>query len=301
MKSIEKEILLKANNLIRVGMCTAIVLAGFACSNEGNEPQKSPTLVPTLAPTGAQTQVPATPDVVTFPAKDVIMTVNGEPVDRALVLSYATERGFDLKDPTQLKIATDYVAELLAIAHAARLDAYSTTPEFALSQLKVAASVYVKHLASTPAFTDAEVQANFEGQIAATGGVQLHVQHIIVNQVLAAQTAQAALASGKAFSAVMAELRGTPGVLDAKDLGWITVLSLPEALRTSALALAPGSYTPTPISLGSTSHFLNVIDSKPLATPSFADVKEGMRKAMEETRAERLIDKINAQSKVELR
>ena len=270
-------------------MCTVVVLAGFACSNEGSEPQKSPTTTP------------VTSSVLTFPAKDVIMTVNGEPVDRALVLSYANERGFDLKDPAQLKIATDYVAELLAIAQAARLDAYSTTPEYALSQLKVAASVYVKHLASTPAFTDAEVQANFEGQIAATGRVQLNVQQIIVNQVLAAQTVQAALASGKPFSAVMAELRGTPGVLDAKDLGWITVLSLPEALRAPTLTLAPGSYTPTPISLGSTSHFLNVIETKPLATPSFADVKDGMRKAMEETRAERSIEKINAQSKVELR
>ncbi len=280
---------MKAINLFRIGMCTVVVLAGFACSNEGTEPQKSPNLTPTTA--GA----------LTFPAKDVIMTVNGEPVDRALVLSYANERGFDLKDPAQLKIATDYVAELVAIAQAAQLDSYSATPEYALSQLKVAASVYVKHLASTPAFTDAEVQANFEGQIAATGGVQLNVQQIIVNQVVAAQTVQAALASGKPFSAVMAELRGTPGVLDAKDLGWITVLSLPEALRTPTLGLAPGSYTPTPISLGSTSHFLNVIETKPLTTPSFADVKDGMRKAMEETRAERSIDKINAMSKVELR
>ncbi len=283
---------MKAINLIRIGLCAAVVLAGVACSKGANEAQNPAALAPSVS---------AATGVLTFPAKDVIMTVNGEPVDRALVLSYANERGFDLTDPAQLKIATDYVAELLAIAQAARLDSYSTSPEYALNQLKVAASVYVKHLASTPAFTDAEVQANFEGQIAATGGVQLHVQQIIVNQVLAAQTVQAALASGKPFSAVMAELRGTPGVLDAKDLGWITVLSLPEALRAPTLALAPGSYTPTPISLGSASHFLNVIETKPLTAPNFADVKEGMRKAMEETRAERSIDKINAQSKVELR
>ena len=278
---------MKATNLIRIGLCAAVVLAAFACSKQNNSAQHSP------APAGV--------GVLTFPAKDVVMTVNGEPVDRALVASYAKEKGFDLNDPAQLKIASEKVAEFVAIAQAGRADPYSATPEYALDQLKVAASVYVKHLSSTPAFTDAEVQANFNAQIEATGGLQLHVQQIVVNQALAAQTVQAALASGKSFSAVMTELRGTEGVLEAKDLGWITVLSLPQALRAPTLALAQGGFTATPISLGETSYFQNVLETKALVTPNFADVKDGMRQAMEATRAERLIDKINTQSKVELR
>lgn len=282
---------MKATKLMQVGLCTVFVLATFACSKESNNAENSPT----STPTGSSNAV------LSFPAKDVFMSVNGESVDRAIVASYANERGFDLNDPAQLKIATEKVAEFVAVAQAARQDPYSATPEYALNQLKVAASVYVKHLSSTPAFTDAEVQAHFDAQIAATGGMQLNVQQIIVNQVLAAQTVQAALASGKPFSAVMTELRGTSGVLEAKELGWITVLSLPEPLRAPTLALAQGGHTETPISLGEMSYFLNVTETKPLATPNFADVKEGMRTAMEQTRAELLIDKINAQRKVELR
>lgn len=278
---------MKATNLIRIGLCAAVVLAA-ACSQENKNAQNAP------APAAAT-------GVLAFPAKDVAMTVNGEQIDRALVASYAKEKGFDLSDPAQFKIASEKVAEFVAIAQAGRADPYSATPEYALEQLKVAASVYVKHLSSTPAFTDAEVQANFDAQMAATGGLQLHVQQIVVNQVLAAQTVQAALASGKAFSAVMTELHGTPGVLEAKDLGWITVLSLPPVLRAPTLALAKGGFTATPINLGETSYFQNVAETKALAAPNFAEVKDGMRKAMEETRAERLIDKINAQSKVELR
>lgn len=282
---------MKATELIRIGFCTVFVLAAFACSKETNDSENSPALTLTGTATG----------VLTFPAKDVFMSVNGEPVDRAIVASYANERGFDLNDPAQLKIATEKVAEFVAVAQAARQDPYSETPEYALNQLKVAASVYVKYLSSTPKFTDAEVQAHFAAQIAATGGMQLNVQQIIVNQVLATQTVQAALASGKPFSAVMTELRGTPGVLEAKELGWITVLSLPQPLRAPTLALAKGGFNETPISLGEMSYFLNVTETKPLATPNFADVKEGMRTAMEQTRAELLIDKINAQRKVELR
>ena len=281
---------MKATNFIRIGLCAAVVLAAFACSKQNNSAQNS------SAPAAA-----AGVGVLTFPAKDVVMTVNGERVDRALVASYAKEKGFDLNDPAQLKIASEKVAEFVAIAQAGRADPYSATPEYALEQLKVAASVYVKHLSSTPAFTDAEVQANFDAQMAATGGLQLNVQQIVVNQALAAQTVQAALASGKSFSAVMTELRGTEGVLEAKDLGWITVLSLPQALRAPTLALAQGGFTATPISFGATSYFQNVLETKALVTPNFADVKDGMRQAMEATRAERLIDKINAQSKVELR
>ena len=287
---------MKVVNLIRIGTCAVVVLAGFACSKENNSAQNSP-VAPEASAAPAALGVP----VLNFPVKDVFMSVNGEPVDRALVVSYAQEKGFDLNDPAQRKIAGEKVAEIVAIAQAGQRDPYSATPEYALDQLKVAASVYVKHLSSAPAFTDAEVQANFDAEIAATGGLQLHVQQIIVNQVLAAQTVQAALASGKPFSAAIAELRGTPGVVDAKDLGWITVLSLPQALRAPTLALAHGGFTATPISLGQSSYFQNVVETKPLAAPNFADVKDGMRKAMEQARAERLIDTINAQSKVELR
>ena len=283
---------MKATNLIRFGLCIVIISAGFACSESTNGIQNSPELT---------SAAPAASTVLTYPAKDIFMTVNGEPIDRALISSYAKDRGFDLNDPAQLKIAAEKVAEFVAIAQAARQDPYSATPEYALNQLKVAASVYVKHLSSNPAFTDAEVQANFDSQIAATGGVQLHVQQIITTDQLAAQTVQAALATGKPFSAVLEELRGTQGVREAKDLGWVTVLSFPEVLRAPTLALAAGGYTPSPISLGDASYFLNVSESKALSAPNFAEVKDGMRTAMEQTRAERLIDKINAQSKVELR
>ena len=282
---------MKVTHLIRAGICTAFVLTVVACSKENASAQSAANAATTTNVAG----------VVTFPAKDVIMSVNGEPVDRALVASYASEKGFDLNDPTQLKIASEKVAEFVAIAQAARQDAYSATPEYALNQLKIAASVYVKHLSSTPAFTDAEVKANFDSQIAATGGMQLNVQQIIVNQIAAAQTVQAALASGKPFSAVMAEVRGTPGVLEAKDLGWITVISLPPVLRAPTLALAPAGFTATPINVGESTYFLNVVETKPLTPPNFDEVKDGMRKAMEQTRAERLINEINAQSKVELR
>ncbi len=282
---------MKVTNLIRVGMCAVLVLTVVACSKDNGSAPSSPNVV----------AAPPASGVLTFAAKDVFMSVNGEAVDRSLLVSYAKEKGLDLNDPSQLKIASNKVAELVAIAQAARLDPYSATPEYALDQLKVAASVYVRYLSSNPAFTDAEVQKRFDAQIAATGGLELNVQQIIVNQVLAAQTVQAALASGKSFSTVMTEIRGTPGVLEAKDFGWITVLSLPEALRTPTLALAKGGFTPTPIRVGANSYFQNVVESKALAAPNFAEVKDGMRKAMEQTRAEQLIDKITAQSKVELR
>lgn len=282
---------MKVTNLIRLGWCAALALTVVACAKENSD-----------APNSADAATaPKVGNVMTFPPKDVIMSVNGEPVDRALVASYASEKGFDLNDPTQLKIASEKVAEFVAIAQAARQDAYSATPEYALNQLKVTASVYVKHLSSTPAFTDAEVKANFDSQIAATGGMQLNVQQIIVNQITAAQTVQAALATGKPFVDVMTEMRGTPGVLEAKDLGWITVISLPPVLRAPTLALAPAGFTATPINVGESTYFLNVVETKPLTPPNFDEVKDGMRKAMEQTRAERLINEINAQSKVELR
>jgi hypothetical protein len=277
----------------RLSLCATMIALSGACSRA---PETTVSSAADSSATNAANRVRAT----NFPVVNAFMQVNGEAIDRALVLSYASERGFDVNDPAQLKNAADKVAELVAVTQAGQADAYSKTPEYALAQLKLAASVYVSHLASTPPFSDRDVKAHFDKQIAATGGLQLNMQQIVSNDVLTAQTVQAALASGKSFAAVMSELRGTPGVREAKDLGWVTVLNLLEPLRAPALALGTAGFSKEPIAIGGAQYFLNIIESRALTAPQFSEVADGMRKAMEASRADQRIEEINARSKVEI-
>lgn len=238
---------------------------------------------------------------VAFDAKDVFMSVNGEPVDRALVLAYAKERGFDLTDPTQVQLAADKLAEFVAVVQAGKAQAFGKSPEFALQQLKSDAAIFLEQMSNEPPLTDADVEASYKSQVAATGGVQLNLQQMVFTDRMAAQSALSRLASGSSFAALMAELRSSPGVREVKDWGFTTVISLPEPVRAPVLALKAGGYTSEAIPLGDLYYLVNVSESKELAVPEFAAVKDGLRKAMMQTRAQEAVAKIKAQTKVEVR
>lgn len=238
---------------------------------------------------------------VAFAAKDVFMSVNGEQIDRALVLAYAKERGFDLTDPTQVQLAAEKLAEFVAVVQNGKSQAFGASPEFALQQLKSDAAIFLEQMSNNPPLTDADVEASYKAQVAATGGVQLNLQQIVFNDRMAAQSAQTALAGGRAFADLMVELRSGPGVREVKDWGFTTVISLPEPLRAPVLALQAGGYTPEAIPLGDIYYLVNVSGSKELAVPDFATVKEGLRKSMMQTRAQEAVAKIKAQTKVEVR
>jgi peptidyl-prolyl cis-trans isomerase C len=259
------------------------------------------TPTPDNTQTSSATTAPTVPSATAFPARDVFMSVNGEAVDRALVLAYVAQRGFDANDPVQLQQAADKLGEFIAIVQAGRADPYAQTAEFAVEKLKSDAALTMQRFASNPPLTDAEVQAGYQAQIAATGGVQLNLQHLMTLDVATAQTIQAALAAGKSFADVMQEMRGNSSVKESKDWGWTTVISLPEPLREPTLALKNGGFTPSAIHLGQQYYFVNVIAAKAFEAPQFDTVKDGMRKAMEQNRVQAAIAKIKAQAKIELR
>jgi peptidyl-prolyl cis-trans isomerase C len=277
--------------LIASLVALASLLALAACSPT---PDNTQSATATTTPT-------ATPSATAFPARDVFMSVNGEAVDRALVLAYIAQRGFDANDPVQLQLAADKLGEFIAIVQAGRADPYAQTPEFAVEQLKSDAALAMQRFASNPPLSDAEVQAGYQAQIAATGGVQLNLQHLMTLDVATAQTIQAALAAGKSFAAVMQEMQGNSSVKENKDWGWTTVISLPEPLREATLALKNGGFTPSAMHLGQQYYFVNVSAAKPFEAPQFETVKDGMRKAMEQNRVQEAIAKIKAQAKIELR
>jgi hypothetical protein len=269
-----------------------------ACS-----PSSAPTpssVTPSQAPLGA-------PSVLSFPVNDAFMTVNGEAVDRALVLAYARERGFDANDPAQLKQAADKLAEFVAIAQAGLSAPDAQSPEAALERVKTSAASYMARVSSQPPLTDADVEADYQRQIQAAGGVQVNLAQITLSELQAAQIVQAALAAGKPFSAVMAEMKGAPGVQEVRDIGWTSVIALPEPLRAPVLALQPsvpggtGGTTPSPLALGGAYYFFNVVESRAFTPPPFAQVKDGLRTAMEQNRVREKIAQIKAQAKIELR
>jgi peptidyl-prolyl cis-trans isomerase C len=237
---------------------------------------------------------------VHFAGTNAYMSVNGETIDRELVLAYAKSRGFDLANTQQVRQAAEKLAEYVLLAQAGHRDGAGSA-DFAVAKLQSGASDFLSKAETALNITDADLQNAYESQLAATGGVELHVQKILTSDVNTAQLIQTQLASGKPFDAVMTELKGNLAVQENQDLGWTNVLAFPEALRQPLLEIKSGGITPNGVSLPNGYFFLQVKQSRALTPPPFADVQAGLKQAMTKSKLREVIEREKSAAKIEFK
>jgi hypothetical protein len=212
-------------------------------------------------------------------------SVNGEPLDRALILAYAKQRGFDPNDPAQLTQAADKLSEFMMLAQAARREGLPQNPDFALEQLKFAASAYLQHKATQPPITEAELQNYYDAQVKLADGVEYNLEQLAFDNEVSAHNAEAMLAAGKPFAQLLTELKGQKGVGEARALGWTNLALLPEPVRAPLQALKAGGAMKLAVQHKGVWHLLNVVETRALTVQPFADVKSMLQKRLEQERA----------------
>jgi peptidyl-prolyl cis-trans isomerase C len=237
---------------------------------------------------------------ISFPVENTFMTINGERIDRELVLAYARARGFDVSNDQQVKQAADKLAEFVILAQAGQRDG-ANKADYAVTQLQSNASAYLSKLESSIQLSDEELQTAYAAQIATSGGVELNVQQILTADLSTAQLIQTQLAGGKAFGAIMTELKGNIAIQEIKDMGWTNALAFPEDLRKPLLEIKYGGHTANGVSLPNGYYFLNVSESRPLNAPPFAQVREGLKQAMTQSKLRELIDREKKSAQIEIR
>jgi peptidyl-prolyl cis-trans isomerase C len=263
----------------------AILIAALLNACTGSEPEQTPV---------------SSQSGISYPAQNVYMSVNGERIDRELVLTYARSRGFDVTNDQQLKQAADKLAEYVVLAQAGQRDGAGKA-DYVVSQLQSNASAFLSKSSDAIKLSDEELQVAYQAQIAGSGGVELNVQQIVTGDLTTAQLIQTQLAAGKTFAAMMTELKGNVAVREIKDLGWTNALAFPEDLRAPLLEVKYGGYTPNGISLSTGYYFLNVRESRPLSPPPFEQVRDGLKQAMTQSKLRELIEREKSAAKIEIR
>lgn len=247
-----------------------------------------------------QTTAPATA-LIQLDGAASSLKVNGVAVPEALVEAYARKRGWELRDPGQRDQAYDQLGELLAVAMAAEkqglLADKDVRADLELERLNRLSGLMMEH--GAPAPTDAEIKAEYDRQLAATGTTEYHVVHVLFDSAERAQQFLAALAAGSIFDDAMSSQAGQPGVRDSKDLGWVRLPQLPPALGTAVAALQAGTWTPAPVETDYGFHIALLRESRPFNAPPFDQLKEGIRTSLQRKRALELAQSIKQQAKIE--
>ena len=236
--------------------------------------------------------------VLNMPVSKAVVVVNGEQVDSALVEAYARERGLDFTDPSQKATAIRKVAEFVALAQAAKQLGFDKSPAAALSQLKFQAAGFVQSKAEAAPITDAELQAEYDTQLALVAGQEFSISILTLNSLDRTQVAARELSGGRPFDVLMGNFANTEGVVKAETLTWANLTQFPTKMAEAISKLKVGEYTPEAVPDNGLWHFIRINEARAFTPPEFATLKEGIRRSLREKRAQKEIEAVLAAAKI---
>lgn len=215
------------------------------------------------------------------PEGKVLAVVNGESITQPLLLAFAAGRGIDLSDPVQPPRALDALIETVLLAQEAHSSGLAAQSDVRAGQVLAGVQfLAARNLAEYRGridIPDADLKAYYEREMVRTGGIELHLQHILFAQETEATAAvERALSKESDFDALIAEY-AAGGALQARDLGWANLGQLPPELAEAARNLPDGQVAPLPVQTRFGWHVVRRAGSRPFAAPPFEQVREGAR------------------------
>lgn len=229
------------------------------------------------------------------------LKVNGQVVPEALVEAYARKRGWEVRDPGQREQAYDQLAELLAVAMAAKdqgmLNDEAVRADLELERLNRLSGLMVERGAAP--VTEDDLRAAYDKELATTGTEEYQVAHILLDSAERAEQVLVALNAGTSFDDLIAAQKGQAGVRDAKDLGWVRRTQLPAPLADVLAQLQPGTWSPQPVATEFGFHVALLRAKRPFSAPSYEQVHEAIRATLTRNRAMELAKSIKDKAKIE--
>ena len=122
--------------------------------------------------------------------------------------------------------------------------------------------------------TDAELHAEYDGDITAMDKTEYHARHILVASKELAEAAIKKIKGGAKFEDV-AKAESTDGSkANGGDLGWFTLSRMAKPFAEAVKALKKGEMTSTPVQTQFGWHVIRLDDTREMAPPPFDQVKQ---------------------------
>jgi peptidyl-prolyl cis-trans isomerase C len=155
-----------------------------------------------------------------------------------------------------------------------------------------------------PTITDAALHARYDKDIAGKPGEEeVHAKHILVDNEDQAKKIIADLKGGADFAALAKQYSKDPGAAQqGGDLGFFKKDEMVPEFASAAFALQPGQISPQPVHTQFGWHVILVVERRRAQPPTFEQardelrqqmVKEGVKKAVADARAEVSVEKFN--------
>jgi len=211
------------------------------------------------------------------------------------------------KDSPELrKIVIEKYVEVLLLSQQAEKDGLANS-ERANTQIAMIRQNYLADLElstymSQNPITDADIQAEYNKEIASLGPqgmiVEYKVSDIAVASEADAQAALARIKKGEAFDKVAKSVSLAPNKVQGGAVGWIQPGQVAPQLASVLTTLAKGQVSPTPIQMQQGWYLIKLEDKKSSKPPSFEQAKPAIRAGMTQRKQFEFISRLAKDAKI---
>jgi peptidyl-prolyl cis-trans isomerase C len=233
-----------------------------------------------------------------------VATVNGQAVSASLFDLYIGTVTQQPAENVPAEQKTELLDQLVAMrlaadaAQKAGLDKDDAVlAQMELTRLNVLADAQFKKYLEDNPVTDAEVQAEYDTQVAAmpkAGGQEYNASHILVDSKTTADGIIAELKAGGDFAKIAQEKSKDGSKDNGGNLGWFTPETMVKPFSDAVVALEKGKYTGAPVESQFGWHVILLNDSRvgapPPAPPALADVRDRVVQLVQQKKLRTYLD-----------
>lgn len=241
--------------------------------------------------------------------EELFATVNGEKISTKEFDSFVTavSNGSITSDkltPEQRKQLTDRLIGIhVAAGEAVKagMDKQADTAvQLSLWRNNILSDAIVKQYTEKNPTTDADIQAEYDTQVAAMPR-EYKARHILVKTKEEADALLAQLKGGADFAALAKKNSQDPGsAANGGDLGWFSPASMVKEFGQAVTQLENGKMTETPVQTQYGFHIIKLEESRAPAPPALADVKTQVESLVKNKKVEKYLEELRKTAKVEV-
>jgi peptidyl-prolyl cis-trans isomerase C len=234
-------------------------------------------------------------------------------VNGAIITNDMVEQGIKAaisqgqKDSPELrKVVIEKFIEVLLLSQQAEKDGLANS-EKANTQLALIRQNYLAdlelstYMAKNP-ITDADVQAEYNKEIASLGPqgmiVEYKVSDIAVASEADAQAALARIKKGEPFDKVAKSVSLAPNKVQGGAVGWVQPGQVSPQLASVLAGLSKGQVSPSPIQMQQGWYLIKLEDKKSSKPPSFEQAKQAIRAGMIQRKQYEFLSQIAKDAKI---
>ena len=237
--------------------------------------------------------------------EDAVAVVNGQYISKFTLESFAkdiSKRAPGQNIPTE-KLIDELVRRELVVqqAKSKHLDqAPGTQQRLAMMKNALLSQLAIEDFISSNPVTDAELQAEYNKQVANIAGTEYKARHILVVEENDAILIIAELDKGGDFAELAQSKSTGPSKTKGGDLGWFSAKQMVPPFSEAVVALENGAYTKAPVKTQFGWHIILREDSREQTPPPFEAVKAQIAPLVERQKMTAYLESLRQSATVEI-